>query len=149
MLSKSSLIKPGLTTKFRVDFDWWKLQDQNWRNSLVTFMCPTHQAIFAQSTAAQEMDLVNPDTGEVTRGDGLIQTLVDHCARQEGFITPNAPLVDTVFKVFIVNQNQPLNSLELAERVGKPADTILRTIGTTRVYKGIRPVSRQFRNVLI
>ncbi|HPR34231.1 MAG TPA: hypothetical protein PKY64_01040 [Anaerolineaceae bacterium] len=103
-------------------------------------MCPTHQAIFAQSTAAQEMDLVNPDTGEVTRGDGLIQTLVDHCARQEGFITPNAPLVDTVFKVFIVNQNQPLNSLELAERVGKPADTILRTIGTTRVYKGIRPV---------
>jgi len=140
MLSKSSLIKPGLTTKFRVDFDWWKLQDQNWRNSLITFMCPAHQALFAQSTDMQEMDLVNPETGEVTRGDGLIHTLVEHCAIQEGFISSNAPLVDSVFKVFIVNHNQPLDSIELAERIGKPAETILRTIGTSRVYKGIRPV---------
>jgi hypothetical protein len=140
MLSKASLIKPGLTTKFRVDLDWWKSQDRNWRNSLVTFMCPTHQELFSQYTDEQEMDLVNPQTGEVTRGDGLLQTLVDHCARQEGFISANAPLVDSLFKVFIVNRNQPLDSIELAERVGKPADTILRTIGTTRVYKGIRPV---------
>ena len=140
MLSKSSLIKPGLTTKFRVDFEWWKSQDRNWRNWLVAFMCSKHQELFIQSTDAQEMDLVNPETGEVTRGDGLIQTLVEHCAMQEGFISPNAPLVDSVFKVFIVNRNQPLNAIELAERIGKPADTILRTIGTTRVYKGIRPV---------
>ncbi len=140
MLSKSSLIKPGLTTKFRVDFEWWKSQDRNWRNWLVAFMCSKHQELFIQSTDAQEMDLVNPETGEVTRGDGLIQTLVEHCAMQEGFISPNAPLVDSVFKVFIVNRNQPLNAIELAERIGKPADTILRTIGTTKVYKGIRPV---------
>jgi hypothetical protein len=140
MLSKSSLIKPGLTTKFRVDLEWWKLQDQNWRNSLVTFMCPSHQALFARSNDAKEMDLVNPETGEVSRGDGLIQTLVEHCAIQEGFISSDSPLVDSVFKVFIVNRNQPLNAIELAERIGKPADTILRTIGTTRVYKGIRPV---------
>lgn len=140
MLSKSSLIKPGLTTKFRVDFEWWKSQDRNWRNWLVAFMCSKHQELFIQSTDAQEMDLVNPETGEVTRGDGLIETLVEHCAMQEGFISPNAPLVDSVFKVFIVNRNQPLNAIELAERIGKPADTILRTIGTTKVYKGIRPV---------
>ena len=140
MLSKSSLIKPDLNTKFRVDLDWWKSHDQNWRHALVTFMCPTHQALFAQSIDVQEMDLVNPETGEVTRGDGIIQTLVEHCAKQEGFITANAPLVDSVFKVFIVNHNQPLNAIELSERIGRPADTILRTIGGSRVYKGIRPV---------
>lgn len=140
MLSKSSLIKPDLNTKFRVDLDWWKSHDQNWRLALVTFMCPTHQALFAQSIDVQEMDLVNPETGEVTRGDGIIQTLVEHCAKQEGFITANAPLVDSVFKVFIVNHNQPLNAIELSERIGRPAETILRTIGGSRVYKGIRPV---------
>jgi len=140
MLSKSSLIKPSLTTKFRVDLEWWKLQDRNWRNSLVLFLCPEHQALFAHATDEQEMDLVNPETGEVTRGDGLIRTLVEHCAKQEGFISPNAPLVDSVFKVFIINDNQPLTAVELAERIGKSADIILRTIGTTRVYKGIRPV---------
>ncbi|NLE93370.1 MAG: hypothetical protein GX599_05160 [Chloroflexi bacterium] len=140
MLNKSSLIKPSLTTKFRVDFDWWKMQDRNWRNSLVSFMCPKHQELFAHAGDAQEMDLVDPETGEVSRGDGLIQTLVEHCARQEDFITSNTPLVDSVFKVFLVNHNQPLDSVELADRIGKPAETILRTIGTTRVYKGIRPV---------
>jgi hypothetical protein len=140
MLNKSSLIKPSLTTKFRVDFDWWKMQDRNWRNSLVSFMCPKHQELFAHAGDAQEMDLVDPETGEVSRGDGLIQTLVEHCARQEYFITSNTPLVDSVFKVFLVNHNQPLDSVELADRIGKPAETILRTIGTTRVYKGIRPV---------
>lgn len=140
MLNKSSLIKPSLTTKFRVDFDWWKMQDRNWRNSLVSFMCPKHQELFAHAGDAQEMDLVDPETGEVSRGDGLIQTLVEHCARQEDFITANTPLVDSVFKVFLVNHNQPLDSVELADRIGKPAETILRTIGTTRVYKGIRPV---------
>ena len=140
MLNKSSLIKPSLTTKFRVDFDWWKMQHRNWRNSLVSFMCPKHQELFAHAGDAQEMDLVDPETGEVSRGDGLIQTLVEHCARQEDFITSNTPLVDSVFKVFLVNHNQPLDSVELADRIGKPAETILRTIGTTRVYKGIRPV---------
>jgi len=140
MLSKSSLIKPDLNTKFWVDFDWWKSQDQNWRHALVTFMCPTHQALFAQLTDVQEMDLANPETGEVTRGDGIIQTLVEHCAKQEGFITANAPLVDSVFKVFIVNHNQPLNAIELSERIGRPAETILRTIGGSRVYTGIRRV---------
>lgn len=140
MLNKSSLIKPSLTTKFRVDFDWWKMQDRNWRNSLVSFMCPKHQELFAHAGDAQEMDLVDPETGEISRGDGLIQTLVEHCARQEDFITSNTPLVDSVFKVFLVNHNQPLDSVELADRIGKPAETILRTIGTTRVYKGIRPV---------
>lgn len=140
MLNKSSLIKPSLTTKFRVDFDWWKMQDRNWRNSLVSFMCPKHQELFAHAGDAQEMDLVDPETGEVSRGDGLIQTIVEHCARQEDFITANTPLVDSVFKVFLVNHNQPLDSVELADRIGKPAETILRTIGTTRVYKGIRPV---------
>ena len=140
MLSKSSLIKPSLTTKFRVDLDWWKSQDRNWRVSLIPFLCPKHQEVFANATEEQDMDLVNPHTGEVTRGDGLVQTLVEHCSKQEGFITPNMPLVDSVFKVFIVSKNQPLNAIELAEQTGKPADTILRTIGTTRVYKGIRPV---------
>ena len=140
MLNKSSLIKPSLTTKFRGDFDWWKMQDRNWRNSLVSFMCPKHQELFAHAGDAQEMDLVDPETGEISRGDGLIQTLVEHCARQEYFITSNTPLVDSVFKVFLVNHNQPLDSVELADRIGKPAETILRTIGTTRVYKGIRPV---------
>ena len=140
MLNKSSLMKPNRNTKFRIDFDWWKSQDRNWRSSLITFLCPEHREAFAQFNDETLLDLVDPDTGEVTKGDALIYTLTTHCARQEDFITPNSPLVDSIFKVFLSKDNQPMNSDELAEITRKPAMTILSTIGSTRVYKGIRPV---------
>ena len=140
MVTKASLIKPTKNTKFHIDFDWWKSQDRNWRNSLITFFCPTHIEAFDGHVDEQDMDLVDPETGEVTQGDALIFTLINHCAKQDDFITANAPLVDTIFKVFLANNNQPLDSEELSQITHKPANTILSTIGSSRVYKGIRPV---------
>lgn len=140
MLKKSSLIKPTLTTKFCIDFDWWRSQDRNWRNSLISYLCPVHSEVFSQSSDQENMDIVDPDTGEVQQGDALIFTLINHCARQEDFINPNAPLVDSIFKVFLSTENKPLDSQELSAIVHKPAAVILNTIGSFRVYKGIRPV---------
>jgi hypothetical protein len=133
-------MKPNRRTKFRIDFDWWKSQDRNWRNSLITSLCPEHRVAFAQHDDEVMFDLVDPSTGEVTKGDALIHTLITHCAKQEDFITPNAPLVDTIFKVFLSKNNQAMDSEELAEIIKKPASTILATIGSSRTYKGIRPV---------
>ncbi len=140
MLNKSSLMKPNRKTKFRIDFDWWKSQDRNWRSSLISFLCPEHREAFAQFNDETMLDLVDPSTGEVTKGDALIYTLITHCAQQEDFITANTPLVDSIFKVFLSKENQPMDSEELAEITRKPTLTILSTIGSTRVYKGIRPV---------
>ncbi|HQC63587.1 MAG TPA: hypothetical protein PK459_00640 [Anaerolineaceae bacterium] len=141
MLNKlPSLIKPTLTTNFHIDFDWWKKQDRNWRNALESFLCEEHQPFFSSAEGITDADLIDPETGEVSQGDPLIDILTNHCAKQEGFLSPSGPLVDSIFKVFLVNNNQPLNSKELAEITGRDADIILRTIGTLRVYKGIRPV---------
>ncbi len=140
MLKKSSLIKPTLTTKFRIDFEWWQSQDRNWRNSLISYLCPIHSEVFSKSADQDDMDIVDPNTGEVTQGDALIFTLINHCARQEDFINPNAPMVDSIFKIFLSNNNQPLDSQELSAIIHRPAATILNTIGSYRVYKGIRPV---------
>ena len=52
------------------------------------------------------------------------------------------PLVHAVFRVFLADGNTPLSPTELAERLGRPAPTILRTLSTPRVYKGIRPYMR-------
>ena len=133
-------MKPNRKTKFRIDFDWWKSQDRNWRSSLISFLCPEHREAFAQFSDETMLDLVDPSTGEVTKGDALIYTLITHCAQQEDFITANTPLVDSIFKVFLSKENQPMDSEELAEITRKPTLTILSTIGSTRVYKGIRPV---------
>ena len=141
MLNKlPSLIKPTLSTKFRIDFDWWKSQDRNWRNALEGFLCEDHQPFFKNHEVATRADLVSLETGEVTQGDPLLDILTHHCAKEEGFLSATGPLVDSIFKIFLVNENQAMNAEELAVITGRPADTILKTIGTTKVYKGIRPV---------
>jgi len=135
----SALIKPTLKTKFRIDFEWWKSQDHNWKVYLQSFLCPEHQKLLADYTYSDQIDLINPATGEVTRVDALLHTLAEHCAKQPDFLAGHSAIVDSIFKIFLVNGNSPLNAMELSELLGKPADTILRTIGTGKIYKGIKP----------
>ncbi|MBG0783715.1 MAG: hypothetical protein H0S79_01295 [Anaerolineaceae bacterium] len=137
---RSSLVKPTLDTPFKIDFEWWKNHDRDWRVYLRSFLCDEHQAIFENLNNDEMIDWVDPNTAEVTQVDGLQHILITHCARQEGFLTDKMALVDSAFRVFLSNGNKPLNANELGEILNRPADTILRTFSGFRVYKGIRPI---------
>ena len=82
---------------------------------------------------------VDPETGEVSQKDILIDCLFSHCAKQNGFVPENGPLTDSVFRVLLSRNNQPMSSAELGEIINKNANTILKTL-TSRPYRGIRPV---------
>lgn len=135
------LIKPTLKTKFHIDFDWWERESREFRVYLTSHLCPEHQAALAEH-AGEVIDVVDPETAEVRREDGIQHTLRTHCAQLPEFITAHTSLVDAVFRVFIANGNQPLSPEELADRIGRPgqANMILRTLSGARVYKGLRPV---------
>jgi hypothetical protein len=140
MVSQSfSLVRPTLSTPFHVDFDWWKNHDNNWRIFLFSCLCPEHQEIFHDQSLSHNIDWVDPETAEIRMVDGLQVTLMDHCAKQPDFYTENTALVDAIFRVFLANGNNPMNAVELSDKIGKSADVILRTIGGMNVYKGIRP----------
>ncbi len=134
-----SLIKPTKTTPFHIDFEWWKEHDNNWRVFLFSCLCPEHQAAFNDQDADAMIDWIDPETAEIRQVDGLQSTLMDHCARQENFVTENTAMVDAIFRIFLSNGNSPLNAEELSDKIGKPADTILRTLSGLTVYRGIRP----------
>jgi hypothetical protein len=134
-----SFVKPGLTTSYHIDFDWWKNHDANWRVFLFGYLCSEHQAMFSNREESTMIDWVDPETAEVHQVDGLQSTLMNHCAKLENFYTGQTALVDAIFRVFLANGNSPLNSNELSDRIGKPAETILRTISSPNVYRGIRP----------
>jgi hypothetical protein len=133
-----SLIKPTLETPFHIDFEWWKTHDNNWRVFLLACLCPEHQKLFENQAEGGMIDWVDPQTAEIRLVDGLQSTLMSHCAKEPGFVTSNTAMVDAIFRVFLSNGNQPLNAEELGEKIGKPAETILRTIAGLTVYKGIR-----------
>lgn len=134
-----SFIKPTTQTCFHIDFDWWSKNDRSWRVYLRSNLCPEHQQAFENLQVGDEVDWVDPVTAEVQVVDGLQHILITHCAKQPDFIPEHSTLVDAVFRIFLANGNMPLTPIELSERLGRPAETILKTLSGTRVYKGIRP----------
>ena len=135
-----SLVKPTVETPFHIDFEWWKRNERDWHIFLRTLLCPEHQQAFANVEEGQMIDWIDPDTAEVRPVDGIEHALMSHCALQPDFVSERTALVEAVFRLFLVNGNQPMSAVELAERLHRPADTILKTLAGPRVYRGLRPL---------
>lgn len=140
------LIKPTPDTPFRIDLEWWKREGQNFRAYLMSHLCSYHRDQFMTHPEAAEIDWVDPKTAEVRRVDGLWHILLEHCSRQADFLTPQTPLTDAVFRLLLINRNQPLTPKQMAHalrvRTGRWEDPrkILQTIGGRVVHLGIRPI---------
>ena len=134
------LLRPTPDTKFHIDYEWWKRADRDVEVFLRDYLCPEHQQALASGEEELAFHSVDPETAEVRRIGGMQQVLMSHCARQPGYLTPDNTLVDSVFRILLANGNSPISSEELSQRLGRPAQTILRTLSAPRVFKGIRPI---------
>ncbi len=134
-----SLVKPNLDTPFHIDFDWWQQNDRDWRVYLRSLMCEDHQEIFTNWQDGQVPDWIDPKTAEVKVVDGLQHTLMSHCALEPEFFSERTSLVESAFRLFLINGNQPMSSRELSQELGRPEMTILKTLAGLRVYRGLRP----------
>lgn len=134
-----SLLKPTLETPFRIDFDWWRENDREWRVYLRGLLGSEQEARLAEISGEELVDWVDPKTAEVRRVNVLQYLLMGHYA-SSGAAEEGGSLVESIFRAFLANGNQPLSSEQLGEQLGRPAQTILRTLSGARVYRGIRPV---------
>lgn len=134
-----SLLKPTVKTPFHIDFDWWKQTENDWHVFLRSLLCPEHQEAFADVEEGGMIDWVDPITAEVKLVDGLQHILMSHCALEPEFANARTAMVEAVFRTFIANGNVPMSAEELSKKLGRPADTILKTIAGPRVYRGLRP----------
>lgn len=134
------IIKPTLHHRFHIDFDWWQRNEREWRVYLLSHLCPEHRMALETLPADTFLDWVDPATAEVRQIDGIQHALITHCSLRPEYIAARTSLVDAVFRVFLANGNAPLTVGEIAERINRPAITILRTLSGARVYKGIRPI---------
>ncbi|MCZ2127260.1 MAG: hypothetical protein LC099_05735 [Anaerolineales bacterium] len=135
-----SLLKPTTQTPFHIDFGWWKQNERDWQVFLRSFLCPEHQQAFANAEDDEMIDWIDPQTAEVKRVDGVQHALISHCAQLPDFINQRTTIVEGIFRLFLANGNIPMSAEELSKKLGKPADTILRTIAGARVYRGLRPI---------
>ena len=134
-----SLLKPTVQTPFNIDFDWWEQSDRDWHIYMRSLLCPEHQLSFNDVQEDTLIDWIDPATAEVKQVDGIQHALMSHCALQPDFVNPHTAMVEAVFRVFLVNGNQPMNAADLSKKLGRPADIILRTLTGPRIYRGLRP----------
>ena len=141
-------VKPKRTTKFHIDADWWDETGQNFRVHLLSQLCTDCHERYKDYHEADLIDWIDAVTAEVSQVDGLWHSLRVCCSTKRDYINELTPLTTAVFRTFLANGNEPLDSVELGEKLGRPASTILRTIGGFRVYHGIKPVTDDGRRSL-
>jgi hypothetical protein len=139
-VKRSLISKPTIHTRFHIDYDWWTKSDRDWHVYLYSILCAEHQQLFSEGVSDLVIDWIDPQTAEVQQVNGIQHVLINHCSKQPGFLSSGIPLVDLIFRVFLANGNTPLSPLELSEKLGRPANTILSVLSGSRVYKGLRPV---------
>jgi hypothetical protein len=134
--------RPSLDTKFHIDHGWWKETGKDIRVAVRGQLCVDCQARFPDHRNTEAVDWVDPDTAEVVQADALLQTLRSDCARKAGFIGKGNSLIVNVFRLFLLNGNQPMTPRQIHEQVPwAPADAILRTLTGSQIYMGLRPTT--------
>jgi hypothetical protein len=134
--------RPSLDTKYHIDYQWWETTGRDIRVAVRGQLCSECQARYPDHRNTEAVDWVDPDTAEVVRGDALIQCLRSECSQKPDFIGRANPLVTNVFRVFLLNGNQPLTPRELNDQMSwTSAETILRTLSGGTIYMGLRPAS--------
>ena len=134
-------VKPTLETKFHIDFSWWQKPGQNLGAYLRSHLCPEAKKVLDNYDLHQIFDWISPETGEVFQIDILWHIIQTHCSSQPNFIDERTPLTTAIFRIFIANDNTPLTSFEIHQRLPKKGpELILKTIGGHQIYEGIRPV---------
>ena len=137
-MSLSYLIKPSVETKFFIDYGWWEQSRDDLQVYLLTHLSQEQQEALQHRDLREVFDYVHPETGEVFKLDTL-RLAIKESSEGEDFIGENIGLIDSVFRALLVNGNQPLSAIELAEITGRDPEKILKTIGGVRIYRGIRP----------
>jgi len=135
-----TFVKPTVDTPFHIDYSWWEREGLDIGVELRSHLCREHKEAFGQSMDADaKIDWIDERTGEVQRVNGLQHVLHIHCSKEPDYISDDLPLVDAVFRVFLVEGNRPLSAQELSSITGRSAKMIVRTLGGRRTYKGILP----------
>lgn len=135
----SGLSKPTMDTPFLIDYDWWEQPGKDLRVD-IQLMCSEIGETDVEEAAQDEViDWIDPETAVVRRVDGLMYMFLSKCSRNPEFISERIPLTEAVFRVLLASGNRPMKPGELAERTGRSAEMILKTLSGRQVYKGIRP----------
>lgn len=133
-----ALKRPTAETRFYIDYDWWERSNLDLKTYIYTRL---HVGDDLQlETEGENVDLIDPATGEVRQVDAFEYVLQAYFSKQPEDFAARTSMVDAVFSVLLANANEPMTAQEIAEKLQRPTETVLRTLAGPQVYQGIRPI---------
>ncbi|MBA3530626.1 MAG: hypothetical protein H0T73_01710 [Ardenticatenales bacterium] len=138
---KFKLIRPTLETPFHIDWAWFDRNHLNAESFVRGQLCYSCHQRFEKGLAVEEVDHIDPETGEVIRMDSLRESILAHCQMQPDYLAPDVPVMQAILRVFLANNNQPLTAVGLSQRLRRSdAETLLRLLTASGVQNGVVPV---------
>jgi len=119
--------------RYFIDLDWYQQQERSFATLTESRLCPTSRK------------------KEKTKSEAaLLRTISQCCSKRDGFIAPNMPLLEMIFRLLLANGNQPLELGQMQEQLQKwLGDSSnardlsvpkLKRILSNDKYYGLRPV---------
>ncbi|MCB0037535.1 MAG: hypothetical protein KDE51_26070 [Anaerolineales bacterium] len=127
-------------TKFHIDYDWWEKSTLDLRSYIVSRLQALGFEDIQWDVDVDAVDLVDMETGEVRQVDGFQYIVQTYFNQLPDDFAQKSSLVDAVFCALMANANRPLTVEEIAQRIGRSSDVVLRTINGPRIYQGISPI---------
>ena len=109
-------------TRWFIDLDWFQQNERSFFVLAQACLCPECR------------ERLKVDEEEVTDND-LLPAIKDCCSKVSGFITPNSPILESVFRLFLANGNQPLDLKELGRQLGEGWGGSIYRISTESLYR--------------
>jgi len=118
-----------------INLDWYQLNDRSFFTLARSCLCPK---------CCQQLKV---EEEEISAAD-LLMAIKDCCSKEPGFITRELPILESIFRLFLANGNQPLDLQELGKELSKQrgGDTyrtsveILSRLLESDQYYGLRQV---------
>ena len=130
----------NLDTKFQIDYDWWEKSTLDLKSYITARLQALGVDDIHFNDDVDEVDLVDMETGEVRRVEGFQFVIHNYFSKLPSDFASQSSLVDAVFCVLLANANQPMTAQEIAEKIGRSSEVVLRTLGGKRIYQGISPM---------
>ena len=125
-------------TRFYIDYSWWDEGHLDLRTYLLARLSLGNEG--GSELPAERVDLVDAKTGEVRQVDAFQYLVQNYFSRHGNDMAMQGSIVDAVFSVLLANGNQPMSIREIAERVQRPSELLVKTFGGAQIYHGIRPL---------
>ena len=135
-MDKEDISTDQVRQRWFIDFDWYQLNNRSFFTLVQERLCPECR----QRLKVKKREVAAAD---------LLTAIKDCCSKEPTFITGELPILESIFRLFLANGNQPLDLEELSKQLSewRGGDTyrtsveILSRLLESDQYYGLRQVA--------